>query len=240
MKNLLQAISESGTFLLTCLGVFLLVVLLAWLFEHITKTKLRRPRKTRYIAFIAMSAAISGVLMSFEIPLFFAPSFYQLDLSEVPVLITSFYLGPVAGVITELLKIVIKILLKGTSTAFVGDFANFIVGCSFVLPASVLYHIHKSKKMAIVGTATGTAIMTIFGSLFNAVYLIPTFSTLFNLPLDAIVGMGNAINPHIDSVATLVLLAVVPFNLVKGIVVSTITFLLYKRLERVLARIIAQ
>ena len=237
MQELLQAVRENLSFLLVCLGVFAGIVLVAWAVERMTKAQLRRPPKTRYLAMIAMTAAVGGVLMSFEIPLFFAPSFYQLDFGELPVLITSFYLGPVAGVISELLKVLVKLLIKGTSTAFVGDFANFVVGCSFVLPASIVYHIRKTRTTAVVGLTTGTLTMTVFGSLFNAVYLIPTFANLFGMPLDAIIGMGSAVNPAINSVSTLVLMAVVPFNLVKGVIVSTVTFLLYKRLERALGRI---
>ena len=108
-------------------------------------TKAGARTNVRRMAQMGMLAAISVVLMLFEIPLPFAPAFYEIDFSEVPVLISTFYLGPVAGVTTELLKIVLKLLLKGTSTAFVGDFANFVIGCSFVLPASILYHTKKSK-----------------------------------------------------------------------------------------------
>lgn len=83
-------------------------------------------------------------------------------------MVGAFYLGPVGGVVIELVKILLKLVIKGTSTAFVGDLANFIVGCSFVVPASVLYHIKKSKKTAVAGLAAGTVVMTAFGSLFNA------------------------------------------------------------------------
>ena len=231
MKTLLQAMSENLSFLLVSLAVFAGILLIAWAAERLAKAELRRPSKAKYLAMIAMSAALGGVLMSLEIPLFFAPPFYQLDFSELPGLIASFYLGPVAGVITELLKVVVKLLIKGTSTAFVGDFANF------VLPASIVYHIRKTRKTAIAGMAAGTVVMTVFGSLFNAFYLIPTFSVLFGMPLDAIVAMGTAVNPHIVSVPTLVLMAVVPFNLLKCIAVSAVTLLLYKRLERGLARL---
>ena len=136
----------------------------------------------------------------------------------------------------ELLKNLIKLLLKGTSTAFVGEFANFAVSCALVLPASILYHIRKTKKSALVGLATGTVMMTVFGSAFNAIYLLPKFAALYGMPLDAIVAMGSEINGAIHSVSTLVLYAVAPLNLLKGIVVSAMTFLLYKRIERVLFR----
>ena len=152
----------------------------------------------------------------------------------MPGLICSFSLGPVAGVVCEFVKEVLKLLLKGTSTAFVGDLANFVVGCSFVLPASVVYFANKTKKGAIIGMGVGTAVMTVFGSLFNAVYLLPAFSVLYGMPLDAIVAIGTDVNGAINSVSTLVLFAVVPFNLLKGVVVSVITFLLYKHIERLL------
>ena len=148
-------------------------------------------------------------------------------------LFCSFYLGPVAGVLAELLKNLIKLLLKGTSTAFVGEFANFAVSCALVLPASILYHIRKTKKSALAGLATGTVMMTVFGSAFNAIYLLPKFAALYGMPLDAI---GSEINGAIHSVSTLVLYAVAPLNLLKGFVVSAMTFLLYKRIERVLFR----
>ena len=172
--------------------------------------------------------------MFLEIPLFFAPAFYEIDLSEIPILICTFYLGPVAGVVGELLKIVVKLVLKGTTTAFVGDFANFVVGCSFVLPASIVYHMNKGKKSALTGMIVGTLVMTVFGSLFNAVYLLPTFADLYGMPLDAIIAMGTEVNSAINSVSTLVLFAVVPFNLLKGAIVTLLTMLLYKRISPLL------
>ena len=183
-----------------------------------------------------MLAAISGVLMVIEIPLFFAPSFYKLDFSELPVLICAFYLGPVSGVVCEFLKVLIKLLLKGTSTAFVGDLANFLVGCSFVLPAAIVYQKTLSKKGAVVSLAVGTAVMTVFGSFFNAWFLIPRFAVMYGMPLEAIVSMGTQINGAITNLSTLVLFAVVPFNLLKGVLVSLLTFFLYKRVEKLFFR----
>jgi len=237
MANLFQTASENLTFLLVCLAVFTGLVLLARLAERLTGASLHRPGGARLAAFTGVSAALGGVLMSLEIPLFFAPSFYQLDFSELPALISAFYFGPVAGVVTEFLKVLVKLLIKGTSTAFVGDFANFVVGCSLILPASAIYHIRKTRASAVAGMAAGTVIMSVFGSAFNALYLIPTFSKLFEMPLEAIVAMGQAINPAITSVGRLVLLAVVPFNVLKGVTVSLMTYLLYKRVENALARL---
>ena len=113
-----------------------------------------------------------------------------------------------------------------------GDFANFVVGCSFVLPATIWYHVHKSKHSAVIGLVLGTLSMAVLGSAFNAVYLLPKFSQLFGLPLDTIIGMGTKINGGIHSVSTFVLLAVAPLNLIKGISVSVLTLLLYKKVAR--------
>lgn len=234
MEELLASARENVMFLLTCLAVFAGLVLLAWLGERLTSTERRRLSSAKTVTFVAMFGAIAAILMFFEIPLFFAPSFYQMDLSEIPVLICGFYLGPVAGVCCEMVKVLLKLLLKGTSTAFVGDFANFFIGCALVLPATVIYHIRKTKKNAVWGMCAGTAVMTVFGSAFNAVYLLPKFSQIYGLPLDAIVSMGTLVNGAITNIATLVLFAVVPFNILKGVVVSVVTLLLYKRVERLL------
>ncbi len=232
MSQFLQSLADNAAFLLACLAVFAGLILIAWAAERFFLPSHRKLSPARTVSFVAIFAALGGALMFFEIPLFFAPSFYEMDLSELPVLICTFYLGPVAGVVCEFLKVVIKLLLKGTSTAFVGDFANFAVGCAMVLPASILYHLHKSKKMALMGLAVGTLVMTVFGSAFNAYFLIPKFAELFHMPLDAIVAMGTEVNGAIHSVGTLVLFAVVPFNLLKGVVISALTLVLYKRVER--------
>ena len=123
-------------------------------------------------------------------------------------------------------------MLKGTSTAFVGDFANFAVGCSLVLPATIIYHLHKTKKSAIVGLVIGTVVLTVFGSAFNAIYLLPKFAQLYELPLDSIIAMGGKINASINDLTTFVFFAVAPLNLIKGGAVSVLTMLLYKRVAR--------
>ena len=187
----------------------------------------------RRVSIIGICAAIATVLHMLDFPLLFlAPEFYKLDLSELPVLLCGFYLGPSATVACEGIKILLKLLLKGTSTAFVGDFANFVVGCSLVLPATVIYHLHKGRRWAIIGLVIGTICITIFGSAFNAVYLLPKFSELYGIPLDAIIGMGTKINGNVNSVFTFVFFCVAPLNLLKGGLVSVLTMLLYKRVAR--------
>ncbi len=231
----LKTAQENLSFLLTCLAIFAVLVLLAWAAEKLLKTP-SRLSNAKTVSFIAMFSAIASVLMLIEIPLFFAPGFYKMDLSEIPILICTFYLGPVAGVVCEFLKILLKLIMKGTFTAFVGEFANFAVGCALVLPASIVYHAKKTRKTAIIGLITGTTVMTVFGSFFNAVYMLPKFSQLYGMPMETIIGMGTAVNSAINSVTTLVLFAVVPFNLLKGVIVSVLTLLLYKRVEKLFFR----
>ena len=233
LTALWQTVQDNVGYVLVCLGVFVALFVVAVLAERVW-LKLPRQQGARRAAYVGIFAAMAAVLMYFELPLPFAPSFYEIDLSEVPVLICSFSLGPVAGVVCELVKVILKLLLKGTSTAFVGDFANFVVGCSFILPATVIYHRFKTKKGAMIGMVAGTVVMSVFGSLFNAVYLLPAFATLYGVPLEQLVAMGTAVNGMINSVSTLVLFAVVPFNIVKGAIVSLLTTLLYKRVERLL------
>ena len=231
---MLEELRENLEFVGISIAVFIGLLLLAIAAEKWIVGGVKKPPVAKRVAYIGMFAALAGALMCLEIPLFFAPSFYQLDLSEIPVMICAFSMGPVSGVVCELIKVVVKLLIKGTSTAFVGDFANFVVGCSMVLPAAVVYHKVKTKKGAVISLVCGGVVMTVFGSLFNAIYLIPAFANLYGIPIDTIIGMGAEVNGSITSVATLVLFAVVPFNLVKAVVVSVVTMLLYKRVKRII------
>ena len=136
----------------------------------------------------------------------------------------------------EFIKILLKLCVKGTSTAFVGDLANFVIGCSFILPASAIYAFRKNKKTAIFACVTGTLIMTVFGTAFNAVYLLPAFSRLYSLPLDNLLAMGSEVNPWVQegSIVSFVVACVAPLNLIKGISVSVVTMLIYKPLSPVI------
>jgi riboflavin transporter FmnP len=239
MNKIIDEVIENGLFVLEFLAIVLIIFGMALIFEkvlrntqpHKRKERILNPRK---VAMIGLFSAISAVLMLWEIPLFFAPGFYKLDFSELPIMIITFAFGPAAGVFTEFCKILLNLLLNGTNTAFVGELANFLIGCSFLLPASFLYEWHKTKKRAFVSLLTGTLSMTIIGSLFNAVYLLPAFSKLYGLPLDQLIAMGTAVNPAITNIPTFVCLAVAPFNLIKGILISALTLLLYKPLRPIM------
>lgn len=189
-----------------------------------------------YMAKISILSAISVILMFFDIPLWFAPSFYKIDLSEVSVLIGAFALGPLAGVCIELIKVLLELLLKGTTTAGVGEFANFVIGCSFVLPAAWIYRQKKSVQRAILGMGVGILVMTVIGSLLNLYLLLPVYSVAYGMPIDALVAAGTAVNPAITSMETLVLFATAPFNLLKGVLSSLICLVLYKHISPLLHR----
>lgn len=196
-----------------------------------TVTRTQARISVRTTVKIGMLAAISVVLMLFEIPLPFAPSFYEIDFSEVPVLIGAFAMGPVAGAAIELVKILLNLVITGTDTAGVGELANFIIGCSLCLPAAIIYKRKKTRKGAMIGMVAGTALMVVIGCLINAYVMLPAYSAAFNLPIDALVQMGTAINPNITNLNTFVIFAVAPFNLLKAILVSLIVLLIYKKIS---------
>ena len=225
-------VMENLGFVICCAAIVVGLGLLARIVERFLPEK-RTVTPARRVSIIGLCSALAAVLHMLDFPLLFlAPEFYKLDFSELPVMLCGFYLGPSAAVFCEVIKILLKLLLKGTSTAFVGDFANFAVGCSLVLPAVILYHTKKSKTSALWGCFVGTLVLTVFGSLFNAVYLLPKFSQLYGIPLDAIIGMGTAINHGIEGIGTFVLLAVAPLNLIKGAMISILTIMLYKKVAR--------
>lgn len=235
-----ESVKNNIEFVLISLLMMVCVYLIAFVFERIIEKKTGvkfATEKTRVnkLVIMAMMSAVAVVLMYFDFPIpFIAPSFYAMDLSEVPVMIGSFMLGPTAGVIMEAVKVILKVFIKGTSTAFVGDFANFILGCAFVVPASIIYHFKKSRKMAFIGLVTGALTLIIAGMAMNAFYLLPKYSQLYGMPVEAFIEMGNKINPAINNVYTFVALAVAPFNLIKAVSVSIITMLLYKPLSKLI------
>lgn len=191
-------------------------------------------KRTAAIVKIGLLSAVATVLMFIEFPLPLFPAFLQLDLSEVPALLASFALGPMAGMFVELIKNVLHIAIKGTATAGVGELANFLVGSALVVTSGIMYQRHKSRRMAITAMVLGTLLMTALGCLFNYFVLLPLYQTLMGIPMNAIVKMGSEVNSLIVDVRTLVLFGVAPFNLFKGFIVSLITLLLYKKLSPIL------
>ena len=189
---------------------------------------------TRAIAKAAVLGAVAFVLMLLEFPLPIAPSFYKMDFSEAAVLMGGFALGPAYAVIIEALKVALNLIFQGTITMGVGEMANFLIGISFTVPAAYMYSKNKTLKTAIKGMVIGTLCMMAAGVLLNYFVLLPAYVALAHFPMEAIIGAGQAIFPFIQNKFTFVMACVTPFNLIKGILVSVVTRLLYKRLSPVL------
>ena len=189
------------------------------------------------LAKIAIMGAVAVVIMLFSFPLpSIAPTFYKLDFSEVAVLIGSFALGPIAGIGIEALKVLLNLIFNGTNTAFIGEFANFLMGCALVVPAGLIYQKNKTRKGALIGIVVGIITMVIAGDLLNYFLLIPAYVSIAHFPLEAIIAAGTKIFPFINSTLSLVLVCVTLFNLVKGVLVGIITVLIYKRVSPLLKK----
>lgn len=239
MNGLFESVTQNLAYVFSFLAIIIVLFVAALLLEKAAQKKngINEPVfSTRKIAMIGMFSAIAMILHLFDFPLPFAPDFYRLDFSELPILIGTFAFGPAAGVMMEFVKILLKLLIKGTSTVFVGDLANFVIGCSFILPASVIYVFRKNKKSAVFACITGTLILTVFGTAFNAIYLLPAFSKLYGIPLDQLIAMGTAVNPLAKegSIISFVAACVAPMNLIKGTSVSIVTLLVYKPLSPII------
>ncbi len=189
---------------------------------------------TRTMVKISVLGVIGFVLMLLDFPLWFTPPFLKFDVSDVPALIGSFSLGPMAGVIVQLVKNLLKILLAGTNTAVVGEIANFIVGSVFAYVAGLIYYREKTFKNAVIGLVVGTIAMTVAISIANYYIMIPFYAKAYGMPLDKIITISGAVNKYVVDLKSLIIFAVIPFNLLKGVVVSLITILLYKRVSPIL------
>ena len=237
MQGLLDTIQKNiefvGISLLLMIGVFAIARGSEVLIEKKTDVKFTSEKtKVNKTVIMAMLSAIAVILMYFDFPIpFIAPGFYKIDFSEVPVLIGSFMLGPCAGVIIEAVKVILHFCMKGTTTAFVGDFANFILGCMYVVPAAIIYHTKKTRKMAMISLIAGGVILVIAGMLLNAWYLLPKYSELYGIPLDVLIAMGTKVNASITDVFSFVALAVAPYNIIKALIDGIVTVILYKYLS---------
>ncbi|MCM1185214.1 MAG: ECF transporter S component [Lachnoclostridium sp.] len=239
MTKLMNDVVKNLTFVLGFLAVILALFVIALLLEKAAMKKrgVKEPVfTTRKMAMIGMFSAIAMILHLFDFPLFFAPGFYKLDFSEIPILVGTFAFGPAAGVMMEFIKILLKLCIKGTNTAFVGDLANFAIGCSFILPASTVYAFKKSKKSAIMACVVGTLVITVFGTAFNAIYLLPAYDKMGMMPIETAIQQGAKVNPLVSegSIWSFVAACVAPLNLLKGIVVSAVTMFIYKPLSPII------
>ena len=195
-------------------------------------------KSVKKIAIIALFSAISAILMYFDFPLPIAPSFMKMDLSELPVIIGGFTLGPIACVAIAILKVLIKFVIKGTSTMFLGELANIIGSISYALPASIMYKSLKTKKRAIIGLVIGVVLSSIVCTVCNATFIFPIYINIFHMSEDIIIKMCSAILPFIDSMAKVYLFSVFPFNIIKFTITSIITYIFYKNISKQIKNIL--
>ena len=200
----------------------------------IDSTTFNRKRRnwvsTRTITITALLASISYILAFIEFPVPLSPSFARMDLSDIPALIGAFVFGPVTGVIIELIKNVLQLL--STSTAGVGELANFLIGASYVWIAGFIYKYKRTKKGAISAYIISSIVMGVVATIVNYFILLPLFETF--MPLDQLIASFSEFLPFIQTKLDVVLYNVLPFNIIKGLVVGLVTMVVYKKLTPVL------
>jgi len=176
---------------------------------------------------IAILAAAASILFLIEIPIV---AFYKLDLSNIPVLLGAFSMGPVPGLVILALKSAIGLL--HSSSAGVGELADFVMGAALIIPAAIIYHRQKSRKNAIIGMTVGTICMVVAGVLMNKWVMLPFYMGAFHMDMDGIIKAAGV--AEVDSEWKLLLMITGPFNLLKGVVLSIVTALIYKPLSPIL------
>ncbi|WP_262430605.1 ECF transporter S component [Paratissierella segnis] len=192
---------------------------------------------TKIMVKVSVLAVVSFILMFFEFPLvFLAPPFIKMDFSDLPALIGSFALGPMAGVIIQLLKNILNVIIEGTTTGGIGELANFVVGAVFAYTAGAFYYKNKTFKNAVIGLIAGTIVMTIAITLANYYIMFPFYAKLMGQSTQAFVDMGAKLSNKIVDLKTLMLFSIVPFNLLKGTLLTIVTILIYKRVSPILHR----
>jgi riboflavin transporter FmnP len=199
--------------------------------KELIKSKKASIFSTRVMVSMALLSAISVILSNFEFPIPLAPPFIEFDFSDFPALLAAFIFHPVAGVIVELIKNAIGLL--STSTGGVGQLANFGVGAAMALSAGFIYRIKPSLNSALIGLLSGTAIMGAFACVLNYFVLFPLYAELF-MPMDEVIGAFNKIFPVVQTQFDAILFSILPFNLVKGLIISAMTFFLYKKLKPIM------
>ena len=187
-------------------------------------------QNVRTLTMTAVLSAIAFVLAFFEFPVPLSPSFARMDLSDLPALIGAFAYGPAAGILIELVKNALQLLTS--STGGIGELANFIMGSSFVAAAGLIYKFHKTKKTAMIACLIASVVMGIVAAIVNYFILLPVFEAF--MPLDQLIASFGKFIPFIKTKLDVVLFNAFPFNLLKGIGISIVTMLLYKRLTPIL------
>lgn len=191
---------------------------------------MQRPKSGRAVAMTALLSAMAYLLAFVELPVPLSPSFAKMDLSDLPALIGSFAFGPGSGLLIELVKNTLQLLT--TSTGGIGELANLLMGASYVAAAGIIYKRRKTKKTAWIGCIAASFVMGVAAALANYFLLLPLFETF--LPLDQLIASFGAFLPFIRTELDIVLCNVLPFNILKGLVIGGFTMLTYKRFTPIL------
>lgn len=190
---------------------------------------------THKLAVTAMLSTVAFLLMFIEFPIpALIPSFVKLDISDLPELLAAFSLGPLYGVAVTFLKNLLFILLHGTSSAYVGELFNFLMGSVFAFSAGFIYQWKKSRKSALIGSLVGAILMAVLSVPLNYYLVYPAYVVCYGLPLEAIIGMYQAILPSADSLIKCLVIFNLPFTFCKGILDVLLCFLIYKPLSPLL------
>lgn len=235
-----QSVWESTALIyaVNIVGAAILFLGICFLYAFVQHGKERKTLTVKEMTMVAVQSAITVILYYFvKINLPFFPGFLDIQVSEIPALITSFAYGPHAGCLIIFIRFIIK--LPATVTAGVGELADLIIGCTLVLTSGLIYKRHRSLKGALAGTGAGMLLATVVACLVNWLILIPAYVYLAHFPLSAIVGMCSMI-PGINETNFMplyIFVGVLPFNLFRFVIVFALTFLLYKRVHMLLARL---
>lgn len=194
-----------------------------------------RKNSTHDLTVAAMLSAVAFILMFFDFPIpMLIPSFVKMDVSDLPALLGAFALGPGYGVVISLLKNLLHIVIKGTTTACAGELGNFMMGAVFAATAGWIYQRRKSRKTAILGAVVGAVVMGLFSVPSNYFITYPAYVTFYNLPLESILEMYRAIVPSVDGLLECLLIFNMPFTIVKGLLDALLCMLVYKPLSPIL------
>lgn len=194
-----------------------------------------RKNTTHNITVAAMLSAVAFILQFIEFPIpMLIPAFVKMDFSDLPALLGAFALGPVYGVVISAVKNILHIVISGTSTAGVGELCNFMLGAVFSAVAGFIYKRNKSRKTAIIGAIAGAAIMAAFSVPSNYFITYPAYVQFYHLPLEAILGMYQAILPSANSLIKCLVIFNMPFTMVKGLLDAALCMTIYKSLSPIL------
>lgn len=185
---------------------------------------------TKTLIKVSLLAVISFILFQFQLSIPLFPEFLRLDISEVPALIGSFAIGPLAGVAVVLIKNFIHLLQ--TQTGGIGELANFLVGGSYVLVAGLIYQTKRSKRGAVIALLAGSVVSIFSACLWNYLILLPFYSRF--IPLDQMIALAHTINSAVHSMGTFIFYVIAPFNFIKSLLLLVLTLLLYKRISPLL------